>query len=78
MRFNKKAEWYPAYEAELLRFTGRSDAVADDQFDSTALLAKGFDLMSELEETDFMPEEELDILYNDPREQLGRCAVTGY
>ena len=78
MRFNKKAEWYPGYENELLRFTGRSDAVADDQFDSTALLAKGFDLLSELEVEDFMEDDELELIYNDPRQTYGRNAVTGY
>lgn len=78
MRFNKQAEWYPGYESVMLRFTGRSDAVEDDEFDSTALLVKGFDLMAELEADDFLEPEELEMLYNDPREQLGRNAVTGY
>ena len=41
MRFDKEASWYPGYEAELLRFTGFSEAVLDDQFDSTAILVKG-------------------------------------
>jgi predicted phage terminase large subunit-like protein len=78
MRFDKEAEWYPAYEAELLRFTGESDAVADDQFDSTALLSMGFDKMTEVEEDDFMDEDERDMIDSDPRKYVGRCSVTGY
>ena len=78
MRFNKKADWYPGYEGVMLRFTGRSDAVQDDEFDSTAILVKGFDLMAELEEDDFIEPEEADMLYNDPRQYQGRNAVTGY
>ena len=78
MRFNKKADWYPGYEGVMLRFTGRSDAVQDDEFDSTAILVKGFDLMAELEEDDFIEPEEAEMLYNDPRQYQGRNAVTGY
>ena len=78
MRFNKSAPWYPAYEAELLRFTGMSDAVLDDQFDSTAILAKGIEHMAEVEEDDFYSEDEWDILAHDPRKTTGRSAVTGY
>ena len=77
-RFNKEAIWYPAYENELLRFTGHSDAILDDQFDSTALLAKGFEHMAEVEEEDTLDEDEMDLIYNDPRKLVGRSAVTGY
>jgi hypothetical protein len=77
-RFHKEASWYPAYESELLRFTGRSDAIADDQFDSTAILAKGMELMAELEEDDFMSEEEEELVRGDPRRVAGRNVVTGY
>jgi predicted phage terminase large subunit-like protein len=78
MRFDKKAEWYPGYEGVLLRFTGRSDAVQDDEFDSTAILVKGFDLLAELEEEDFLEEEEVELRAHDPRKVLGRSKVTGY
>lgn len=78
MRYNKRAEWYPGYEGVMLRFTGRSDAMQDDEFDSTALLVKGFDLLSELEEEDFIDDEELAFLAQDPRALAGRSAVTGY
>jgi hypothetical protein len=77
-RFDKRAEWYPAYEGELLRFTGRGDAAADDQFDSTAMLARGLELMAEVEQDDFMEDDELDMIFNDPRKLIGRSTVTGY
>jgi hypothetical protein len=85
VRFDKEADWYPGYEAELLRFTGASQATLDDQFDSTSLLAIGFERhMDSIEPEDFMEEEELSM-----REQSlrlrgqnsrfgGRSLVTGY
>ena len=78
MKFDKEASWYPAYENELLRFTGFSDAVADDQFDSTALLVKGFETMAEMEEDDFIEEDEWEMRSRDPRNTIGRSSVTGY
>ena len=81
VHFDKQAEWYPGYEAELLRFTGYSEARLDDQFDSTSILARGLDLEPLLEEDDFASEEELSF-----REQAmlaqsvsdGRNEITGY
>lgn len=58
MRFDKQASWYPGYEAELLTFTGVTDAVLDDQFDSTALVSIGFDEWNEVDEEDFIEEDE--------------------
>lgn len=58
MRFDKQASWYPAYEAELMRFTGVSEALLDDQFDSSAILVKGFEGLVEVEEGDFATDEE--------------------
>jgi len=78
MRFDKQASWYPAYEDELMRFTGISDALLDDQFDSTALLVKGFEEAAEVEEDDFLDEEELYMRANDPRKTYGRSMTTGY
>jgi hypothetical protein len=78
MRYDKEAEWYPPYEAELLRFTGVADAVLDDQFDSTATLMLGFEVKAEVEEDDFDSEEEIYLHENDPRKVLGRNPVTGY
>jgi len=79
--FDKEAEWYAAYEDELLRFTGYSDARLDDQFDSTAILSRGIDNLPLLDDNDFLAEEELSF-----REQArmvqtaadGRNPTTGY
>jgi predicted phage terminase large subunit-like protein len=76
--YDKKAEWYPAYEAENLRFTGTGDAAADDQFDSTAILVKGFEAAADVDEDDLMDEDELEMRQHDPRAEHGRSAVTGY
>lgn len=78
MRFNKEADWYPGYEAENLKFTGVSEATLDDQFDSTANLVKGFELLPQLEAEDFTPEEEYEMRRTDPRRTGGRSLVTGY
>lgn len=81
VRFDKEADWYPSYEAELLRFTAHAEARVDDQFDSTTILSRGLDTMPVLEDDDFASEEELSF-----REQArlaqstsdGRSAITGY
>ena len=78
VKYDKEASWYPTYENELLRFTGFSDAAQDDQFDSTALLVKGFETMSELEEEDFYDDEEIEARSNSPKRTMGRSKVTGY
>ncbi len=78
MRFDKEADWYEVYEAELLRFTGTSDALEDDRFDSTSILVRGFESMSELQAEDFMDEEELDLIYGGYQKTAGRSLVTGY
>lgn len=78
-RFDKRATWYPEFEYELLRFTGTAQAQLDDQFDSAALLALGFESLAEVEaEEDFEPEEEIEMRRQDPRRTLGRSVVTGY
>lgn len=77
-RFNKQASWYPGYEDELLRFTGHSEATLDDQFDSSALLSLGFDDLAEVEEDDFLDDEELEARSHNPRKYSGRSKVTGY
>lgn len=61
-RFDTRAEWYPGYKAEVLSFTGVTDAKADDQFDSSAILHKGWETYShDLDEEDFMEEEEIEF-----------------
>lgn len=84
VRFDKEAEWYPGYETELLKFTGASEAKLDDQFDSTSLLAIGFDrYMDRVEEEDFVDDEEFRIRMaararRGGAASDGRSQVTGY
>ena len=78
MKYDKETSWYGDYEAEVLRFTGNSDALKDDQFDSTALLVRGFDEMAEIEEDDFLEDEEIEMRKQNPRLQSGRSTITGY
>lgn len=78
VRYDKKDSWYAGYEAELLRFTGDSDAVLDDQFDSTAILSRGFDGMALITEEEFMDEDELYFRGKGPTRDAGRNPRTGY
>jgi hypothetical protein len=78
VRFNSEAEWYENYEYELLKFTGVSDALLDDQFDSTAILAKGLESTPDTDDEDFPDEDEEELARTDPRLQAGRSATTGY
>lgn len=83
VRFDKKADWYAGHEHELLRFTGGSQAVLDDQFDSDSLLAVGAEKLGAPEAEDFMEEEELNIFSkNQARRRRvaddGRSPSTGY
>jgi len=78
-RFDMKAEWYPGFEAELLKFTGTSEATLDDQFDSAALLSRGFEEFREVEDDDFQTEEEEEFEHMAKQyNHSGRSAVTGY
>jgi phage terminase large subunit-like protein len=80
MRFDKRADWYEEYEAELLLFTGDSEAPADDQFDSTVHLVRGMDTAPDVEEEDALSEEELAFIKEGERimNDSGRSMVTGY
>lgn len=77
-RFNKEPDWYAGFEAELLKFTGHSEASLDDQFDSAALLSLGFEDMAQMERDDFLTEAEEEMERTDPRKTQGRNSVTGY
>jgi predicted phage terminase large subunit-like protein len=78
VKFDKESQWYPGYEAEMLKFTGYSEAVADDQVDSTSILSRGVDELPILDEEDFMTEEELYYASEEPRNDQGRSKLTGY
>jgi len=76
-RFDSKASWYPAYESELLRFTGLSEALLDDQFDSTAWLFRGMEDL-QVEKDDFYTDEEMDFFRQQASSRSQRNAITGY
>jgi predicted phage terminase large subunit-like protein len=78
VHFDKHASWYPGFEVELLHFTGRGEAIADDQFDSTALLSLGFDSLATVEQEDFQSEDEWLLQHSDPQSGQGRNKITGY
>lgn len=82
MRFDMEAAWWPEYEDIMLRFTGDSDALHDDEFDATALLVKGFENLADVAEEDFDDEDEAEMRHATPRrfgqQDGGRSRVTGY
>ena len=82
MRFDAEADWFVPYQQELLKFTGVAQAKLDDQFDSTSILAIGFDrFMDKAEEEDFMEDEEISVREANRRRAAprdGRSSVTGY
>lgn len=77
-RWNTLAEGYEGARMELLRFTGLSQALLDDQFDSAALLSLGFDRVGLQEEDDFRGEDEWE--FERQAAEVGRenRACTGY
>ncbi len=82
-RFDKKAEWYAGFEQENLRFSGTAQATLDDQFDSAALLSRGFDDFQHVEPEDFYTEDEEEFERGFHRTKPGRTSdgrsqVTGY
>lgn len=82
-RFDKRASWYDGMEMELLRFTGTAAATLDDQFDSAALLSRGFDDLPAIDKEDFFDDEawELERGFWNQRNSVesgGRSVVTGY
>lgn len=79
-RYNKRGDWYEEYENELLMFTGDSEALLDDQFDSTVNLVRGFDLETEVEEDDALSDEEREFesQVKTFMNNSGRSSVTGY
>ena len=81
-RFDKRSEWYAGFEAENLRFSGTSAATLDDQFDSAALLSRGFDAYTHVEKEDFYDDDEWALEEGFHRRKQtathGRSLVTGY
>lgn len=79
-RYDKNAEWYPGFEAELMLFTGVSDAKHDDQFDSTAALHRGIEGGTDIEDEDFETDEEIEARYESEmaRGDTDARSCTGY
>lgn len=79
-RFDTEAPWYGDYKDECMRFTGNSEAVRDDQFDSSANLSIGMESMKETEADDFDTEEEIEFMRESEslRGGIGRSEHTGY
>ncbi len=82
-RFDKKADWYAGFEQENLRFTGTAQATLDDQFDSAALLSRGFDDFAQVEEEDFFDDEDRELekgfwTQRKAADSSGRSKITGY
>lgn len=80
VRFNKAADWWEDYKDEILKFTGDSEALLDDQFDSTATLFLGLERAPEVEADDSITEEEIEFARQSEmaRRVSGRSVVTGY
>lgn len=78
MRYARDAHWYPAYEAILKMFSAGSEAAQDDEFDSTAILVKGFEVEAPPEEEDYKTEEDWEEEESDPMRYAGRDEITGY
>jgi predicted phage terminase large subunit-like protein len=78
MRYAKEAHWYHSYEEVLKTFTAGAEAAEDDEFDSTAILVKGFEQEAPPDEDDYRTEEEDEFESQDPRLLEGRDEVTGY
>jgi hypothetical protein len=77
-RWDTKASGYESAIQEILKFTGTSQATLDDQFDSAALLALGFDDGAPLDNEDFIEDDEAEFRRQDPHRNEGRNQVTGY
>lgn len=77
-RWDTKADWYPGMEQELLRFTGAAAATLDDQFDSAALLSRGFDSFRHIDEDEWTADDEFEFRRATPPQVSGRSEVTGY
>lgn len=78
-RYDTEAEWYPAYKAELLLFTGITEAKSDDQFDSTAILHRGIEMGVDVEDDDFTTEDEWEEIRESRNLRTQhRVSATGY
>lgn len=81
VRFDTSASWYAEMEDELLRFTGTSEATLDDQFDSSAILSRGFEGWN-VDSEDMQTDEEIAFERESNLARAGgfggRSSITGY
>jgi predicted phage terminase large subunit-like protein len=76
VKFDKTADWYPAFEDELLKFPR---GTKDDQVDALAYLGKLLDKIIEALTDKEAADEEYEEEYGNHRhEHDGRSAITGY
>lgn len=76
--FDKSADWFPAYQDELMRFTGYARDAKDDQVDASSLLSRGFDMLHELDAQDFQTPQQQEEAREFAQPWLGQSAITGY
>lgn len=78
-RVDKDAEWYEEWESEVLLFRPDSEALSDDQFDSTSHLVNGLE-EKVVEDEDALTDDEIEYYRQAQRLKggEGRSLVTGY
>jgi predicted phage terminase large subunit-like protein len=78
IRYDKEAEWWPAFEAEVLMVADSGPrGKHDDQFDAFAYLGLTLDQHYEASTEEEEEEEEYDLMLDEYHDQ-GRCYSTGY
>lgn len=60
-KFDMEADWFGAYQDELLRFQPSKQAQADDQVDGTAWMHIGLDSLGDIDESDFMQTDDIEM-----------------
>ena len=78
MRYSKDASWYEEYEEVMKLFTAEAEAAQDDEFDSTAIMVKGFEMEAPVDDEDYKSDEEWEEEQSDPLLYAGRDEITGY
>jgi len=76
--FAVDAPWYADYFEELTRFTGYSEAISDDQVDSSSILIRGLEESPVVESEDFLTEDEWMERWHQAALRDGRSKITGY
>jgi len=78
IRYNKKADWYPDFEAELMTITDSGPRGRhDDYLDAFAWVGLTIDKYFEAQSDEEIEREEYEEMFEDYHD-MGRCASTGY